>query len=115
MQVMPDANPKQSYTVMATVTASGEKLPLQIIVQGKTRAGLRLLTDVGEHTADFSVSGWQTLETFPRFLQWLRKQPRHQHGRTLHLLLDCYSVRRSAAARAAAEGLDIHCTSSLPV
>jgi hypothetical protein len=101
VQVMRDVNPKQSYTVTATVTASREKLPLQIIVQGKTHASLRLLTDVGEHTADFSVSGWQTLETFLRFLQWLRNLLLHQHGRTLSLLLDCYSVHRSAAARAA--------------
>ena len=107
VQVMTDANAKQSYTVTAAVTFSGKKLPLQIIVQGKTRASLRLLTDVREHSADFSPNGWQTLVTFLRFLEWLRNLPQHRHGRTLHLVLDCFSVHRADDALAAADELDI--------
>jgi hypothetical protein len=56
---------------MATITMGGDKLPLQIIASGKTRPTLRSLGDVGLQTADFTLKGWQALETFVRYVHWL--------------------------------------------
>jgi hypothetical protein len=97
----------QSFTVVATVTMVGHSLALLVIISGKTRGTMLSRGDVGVHAADFSLKGWQRLETYVRYLRWLRSLPRHQHGRTLHLVSGCYRVQRCAAGREAARDLNI--------
>jgi hypothetical protein len=59
---------------MATVTASGGKLPLQMLEHGKTdRVHHSQIRPLNGHWIDHSESRWQTLETFERYLRNLRE------------------------------------------
>jgi hypothetical protein len=105
-----DGNEKDSVTVLASVTASGEKLPLFAIAKGKTTRVEQ--SQLGTNEAiirDHSSSSWSTIETFQHYLNFLAKfyQNRIPDGRQLHLILDCYSVHRSRDTREYARHLGI--------
>ena len=99
-------NKKTGFTVMATVDAAGGKLPLFVIAKGKTRRCERGLEGLAEHKTDHSDSGWQNMETMMRYLNWLRELPQFSTGE-LHLIIDCYSVHKSAVVRDLARTLGI--------
>jgi hypothetical protein len=97
-----DGNEKDSVTVLASVTASGRKLPLFAIAKGTTTRSER--NQLGQNSTlvrDHSPSGWSTLETFKHYLDWLAGYfAREDHaalapGDEVDLILDCYSVHRS--------------------
>jgi hypothetical protein len=70
VQVHIEGDEKECFTATAAITASGIKLPLQILAKGKTaRVHAPQLGDVRGHWCDHSPSGWQTEETFGRSLQ----------------------------------------------
>ena len=101
-------NKKTAFTVMATVNAAGAKLPLFVIMKGKTLRCERGLDILAGHKTDHSPSGWQTVETMTSYLAWLRGLPQFCPATgELHLIIDCYSVHRSAAIRDLAEKLRI--------
>jgi hypothetical protein len=105
-----NASEKDSITVLASVTAAGEKLPLFAIAKGKTkRAEQSQLGSDGATITDHSPSGWSTAETFEHYLEWLAKhyERRIAQGLALHLLLDCYPVHRTEPVRKLAEKLGI--------
>lgn len=98
---------KNSFTVIAAITAARTKLPLCLIATGKTAMVEEShFGDIGYHHADHSESGWQTAETFRRWLDWLRGL--YDDGEPIWLVLDCYSVHRTEAMRSHAEGMGIH-------
>jgi hypothetical protein len=67
-----DGNEKDSGTVLGSVTADGDKLPLFAIAKGKTRRAERSQFGSDETLlSDYSPSGWGTVETFRRDLDWL--------------------------------------------
>jgi hypothetical protein len=91
---------KERITVHASITAEGKKLPLMFIAEGKTgRVERSQLGDIGENWADHSPSGWQTQETFIRYLHLLRAH--YNDKKPIYLILDQYSVHRTAAVKAA--------------
>jgi hypothetical protein len=102
-------NDNQSYTVMVAVTMDGRKLPLFIIIQGKTvrcEWGLELDAD-GPDASAHSTTGWMTVKTMLLWLHVIRSH-RSADGHDIHLILDCYAVHRCDAVRERAETLRIH-------
>lgn len=93
------------FTVIASVTAAGEKLPLAFIASGKTaRVEESQIGPVDGHWRMHSESGWQTSQTFQEYLIGLRGA---MGVGPIHLLLDSYSAHRTAAVRATAADLEI--------
>lgn len=100
------ANDKDAITVLATVTAAREKLPLFFIAKGRTeRVEHTQLGDPQGHQTTHSSSGWTTAETFAAYLEWLRSL--FDDGGPIHLVLDSYSVHRSQQSRELANRLKI--------
>jgi hypothetical protein len=59
-----DAGEKDSVTVLASVTAAHDKLPLRLIAKGKTpRVEQSQLGTMGDHETDHSLSAWKTIGT----------------------------------------------------
>jgi hypothetical protein len=105
-----DGSEKDCVTVLASVTAASEKLPLFAIAKGKTaRAEQNQLGSDVTLTRDHSSSGWSTIETFRHYLDSLAElySERIPPGRQLHLILDCYSVHRSKEIKQYARSLGI--------
>jgi hypothetical protein len=67
---------------MATVVAVGSKLPLQIIVKGKTPRCLVKLGGIAPHVAHFSNKGWQTVHTFKLYIRWAGSRATPMAGRS---------------------------------
>lgn len=110
IRVCPGANEKDSVTVLASVTATGQKLPLFAIAKGKTkRVEQSQLGSAATLIRDHSASGWTTKQTFEHYLEWLATQYSGQIGpdRPLDLILDCFSVHRALATRQIAANLNI--------
>jgi hypothetical protein len=106
VSVITGADDKGSITALASVTAGYQKLPLYLIAKGLTeRAEQGQLGPHAGHEADHSTSGWTTSETFHRYLHWLRTL--YPDGKPIHLILDSYSVHRSAPTKAVARRLGI--------
>jgi hypothetical protein len=105
-----NGNEKDSITVLASVTAGGDKLPLFAIAKGKTkRAEQSQLGSDGTTITDHSASGWSTVETFEHYLDSLAEQYRGRIDpeHPLHLILDCYAVHRAVQIKAHAKKLGI--------
>ena len=101
-----DDDSKAMITVMATITATGEKMPLFLIAHGKTRrVEASQLGDVFPNVACHTESGWMTQEAIGAYLQWIRSQSGHM--RQIHMIWDVYSTHRTAETVAKAEALNI--------
>ena len=60
---------KKMVTVMASVTASGRKLPLMVIAAGKSRH--REATQLGEtHLSHHTETGWMNADAFRVYLKF---------------------------------------------
>jgi hypothetical protein len=97
-----NGNEKDNVTVLASVAASGNKLPLFAIAKGKTqRSEMSQLGSDETLIRDHSESGWSTIETFKHYLNWLHDyyaidtRFAISEDQPIHLILDCYSVHRS--------------------
>jgi hypothetical protein len=107
MRVAISGSEKESVTVIAAITAARTKLPLCLIATGKTAiVEASHFGDIGYHHADHSESGWQTPETFTRWLYWLSGL--YDDGNPIGVVLDCDSVHRADGMRSHAEELGIH-------
>jgi hypothetical protein len=105
VQAKINGDEKDCITVMASVTASGGKLPLAFIASGKTmRVEESQIGPVDGHWRAHSESGWQTSDTFQTYLQQLRDV---MGDGPIHLLLDSYSAHRTIPVKATAISLGI--------
>jgi hypothetical protein len=105
IQAKINGNKKDCVTVLASVSASGSKLPLVFIAAGKTeRVEQSQIGDVKGHWRNHSTNGWQSSETFQSYLENLRSV---MGLGPIHLLLDCYSAHRTDAVKEAAVRLGI--------
>ena len=96
---------KQCLTVLATVSASGTKLPLLIISEGKTvKCEQSQLGDTAYHWKTHTENGWQTTESFELYLMHLREL---MGDTPLHLLLDLHASHRTQRVKTLAKSLDI--------
>jgi hypothetical protein len=107
VSVCVNGNEKDSFTVVAAITAVRTKLPLWMIATRRTeRLESSNFGDVGYHLTTHSQSGSQTTETFSQWLNWLRGV--YDDGEPIWLILDCYSVHRQDAMRQQAQDLGIN-------
>jgi hypothetical protein len=93
-----NANDKECVTVLASITAAGNKLPLLAIAQGKTTKVEE--TQLGSDetmVCAHSKSGWTTIKTFRQYLDWLAMYYEDEiaAGYWIQLILDLYPVHRS--------------------
>ena len=92
IQIHVNGNPKDSITVLATITADGTKCPLFIVAKGKTeRCEESQLGDTAYHFRSHSENGWSTTETFQEYLHYISNLYNNQ---PLHLLLDLHASHR---------------------
>ena len=98
---------KEAITVLASITASGTKLPLLIIAKGRTtRAEASQLGDIDHHYSFHTETGWINKEAFERYLMILREQ--FEGDDTIYLLLDIYPAHRVESVKNLAAELNIH-------
>jgi hypothetical protein len=109
-----NGNEKDSLTVLASVTAGSGKLPLFAIAKGKTTRVEQIPLGTDDALIrDHSESGWSPTSTFKRDLEWLSRQYCTAGlgvitlERPIELILDCYSVHRSAEIKQYAAELGI--------
>jgi hypothetical protein len=105
-----DGNEKDSVTVLASVTAGGDRFLFFVIAKGKTRRAERNQLGSDETLLrDHSPSRWSTIEIFWRCLDWLAVyyegciSPEHP----LHLILDSHSAHGSEEIKEHARSLGI--------
>jgi hypothetical protein len=105
VQAKINGDEKDCLTVLASVTAAGDKIPLSFFASGKTtRVEESQIGAVPGHWRDHSESGWQTSETFQTYLGKLRT---FMGEGPIHLLLDSYAAHRTNAVKKTATALDI--------
>jgi hypothetical protein len=106
VQAIIDGSEKDCITVLATARATGGKCPLFFLAHGVTQAVEESqLPDVGYHWKDHSPSGWQTSETFSRYLDHLRRHLSDEFGE-VHLLLDLHSSHNNDNTKSWARNLN---------
>jgi hypothetical protein len=93
-----NGNETDSFTIVAAIIAARTKLSLCLIANRKKLfVENSSFGDVGYHHADHSESGWQTAETFTRWINWLCQI--YDDAEPIWVILDCYSVDRQEAMR----------------
>ena len=105
MSCLIDNNEKEGVTAIASVDATGRKLPLTILGKGKTPRCLTAMHLPPEVWTATSQSGWTTSDVMCRYFQLLREHL-YPTG-PLIVLLDTYAAHRAAVTREAAARLQI--------
>ena len=108
-----ECDPKLSVTVIATISASGEKLPLWVIVTGKSGAERRFRENLRAAASDRRLplifchtdNGWATAELMKRYLEWLSERV---NRRKCHLIWDLHSSHRNEEVKTKANELEIN-------
>jgi hypothetical protein len=102
-----DGDEKACLTAHATISAAGEKLPLLLLAEGKTPVvETTQIGDVQEHWKDHTPNGWQTEETFMKYLLNVRLHKGWDCGQ-LHLLVDLHKSHNTEHVKYVAGTLDI--------
>jgi hypothetical protein len=96
---------KEGVTVIAGITAGGEKLPLTVIGRGKTERCLQGYQLPPEVWTDRSPSGWTTTDVMARYFFQLRNVL-FPDGPLL-VILDCYAAHRATVVRETARACNI--------
>jgi hypothetical protein len=105
VQIRISGDPKANFTVTAAVTASGTKLPLHILANGKTDVVQQSqLGDTHDCWVDHSETGWQNTDTFCTYLLNLRE---FMGPGPIALVLDCYAAHRNDTVKVFARNLGI--------
>ena len=113
VQVKINGNEKKGLTVLASITASGRKLPLLILAKGKTARCERsqLPVDLNGNERTHSESGWTTKTVMETYFKLLRKAypPRRpgDNGPRLHLVLDLYAAHKMKEVKDMAKEMNI--------
>ena len=85
-------NEKMSMTVICAITAAHTKLPMTLVVKGKSNKTLQSIGDVSPHRAEYTETGWISDTLFMDYLVWLRQF--YRDVVPISVLLDCYSIHR---------------------
>jgi hypothetical protein len=109
VQIPFHGNEKLTYTVMVAITAALTKLPIRVIVKGKTARAETALgaADASLWDSDHTKSGWMNVVAMVRWLHRLRELPQYGRNHPVHLILVIFSARRCQEARDVARSLNI--------
>ena len=102
-----DGDKKAGFTILATISSDGEKLPLVFIAKGKSKSCHKQL---GTHPKfEFIVyhsqSGWITEEIFCEYLIWIQSIIQNKK---IYLIVDQYGSHFGSDAMAKAKELNIN-------
>ena len=87
-------NLKTNFTAIATISASGKKLPLIIIAKGKSsNCTKKFINDSHEYFITYSENGWMNSDVMISYLNYLML---HHGSDNFVLVLDSYSVHKKA-------------------
>jgi hypothetical protein len=97
---------KSSFTAMASITYSGEALPLFMLARGKTERCEKQLKKEGMNKVTHSQNGWVTIQVMGEFFQFLReiveKKFHVRQRQQIFLVLDVYASHREGYIKALA-------------
>ena len=105
VQIRTETDEKMSMTIICAITADRTKLPMTIVVKGKSMKSCEKMGDMSPHRLCHSESGWITSPLFAEYLMWLREF--YRDDQKIYLVLDCYSVHRAADMKDLANALNI--------
>ena len=105
VQIRTQSNEKLRMTAVCAITADRTKLPMHLIVKGKSARSLAALGDTSPHRCCVSESGWITRELFSEWLMWLREL--YGGDDRLSLILDCYSIHKEQEISDLSQALNI--------
>jgi hypothetical protein len=103
-------NEKLTYAGMVAITAALTKLPIRVIVKGKTARAETTLgaADAPLWDSDHAKSGWMYVAAMVRWLHRLRELPQYaDQSRPVHLILDTFPAHRCQEVRDVARSLNI--------
>ena len=100
-----NADSKHSIAVMASIKADGTKLPLFIIVKGKTERTEKNLGDISYYISVKSNNGWKTESTFEQYLKFLRSN--FNDNEKIYLIVDQYKAHQTQKIQECANHLNI--------
>ena len=105
VKISSSQNQKISLTAIATIDASGAKLPIWIIAKGKTS---RCETKFGKPNENLifchTVNGWATEEILISYLEWIHAKC---NGEPCFLIWDVYAAHRAEIVQNKARELNI--------
>ena len=105
VQIRTATDEKMSMTVICAITADRTKLPMTVVVKGKSPLSCAKMGNMSPHRVCYSESGGITSPLFAEFLMWLREFSHDDEK--IYLILDCYSVHRAREMRELAQTLNI--------
>jgi uncharacterized protein YktA (UPF0223 family) len=92
---------KDCITTVPAVAADGSKLPLFVLVKGKTKKSVQNKHLPSHIYTDHSLSGWSTSETMVRYIHEV--VAKYTHDQPSALILDDYDAHKTSEVRAACE------------
>ena len=106
MKVYSDASPKTSISLLPTITASGERLPLAWIAKGKTQKSIDKMFNIPNNVFSYFVPhGWMTEDIMVRYIYDIIRP--HLNGRSGALLLDAYRAHWTSKVLEAARKIKL--------
>ena len=105
VQIKTNTNEKLCMTVVCAITAARTKLPMTVVVKGKSVRSCAKLGDLTPHRACYSESGWMTSPLFAEYLMWVREF--YGDDEKLYIVLDCYSAHKTDDIRKLAQTLNM--------
>ena len=92
---------RDAITTMPAITAGGDRLPMQVIVKGKTQRAVRN-KNLPDNTAGYPTpSGWQNASTFTQYIE--EEVAQHTDDQPSALIADDYDAHKTDEVRAAAD------------
>ena len=98
-------NIKNGITTMPVVSAAGDKLPMQVVVKGTTNRCVRNRHLPDDMAGDYSPTGWQTEESFIRYIK--QHIIPYFNGVSSCLVVDKFSAHMTDAVKKLCDDSDI--------
>jgi hypothetical protein len=94
-----NGDPKQCFTIMASINMAGDGLPLYMIAKGKTERCESQLETSDNSVITHTETGWVTIAIMEKFLSFLRDLLEADYGlkkrKKMLLVMDVYAAHRN--------------------
>ena len=97
VKIITDGNPKDSFTLGATVAADGTKLDLFYIAKGKSDR-VETFGPIRGGLSTHTLNGWSTTASGLEYLTWLREEV-FPDDEPIYLVLDAYAANAAMRSR----------------